>query len=747
MGLWRFIMRRRAERDLDDEIRFDLAEESRRLVERGEPADSARASAHRGFGNITRIKEETREAWGWAGAERLWQDLRFAFRTVRTNPGFSLAAVLTLAVGLGLCSFVFNTLDALILRPLPGAREPERLVATQGPVAFAYFESYRDLSDVATAAAAYSGPVPFNLALENGDAAHTERISGHLVSLEYFSTLGAQPLLGRFFHPNLERRGGLPTAVVSERFWRTRLNADPNAIGRAVWINRQQATIVGVAGKDFHGLFPIAPADIFVPVTADPAVAPELAGNVLDDPASPVFRVFLRLAPGVNMRAAEAALDATTRQLDDTYGYRQPNGESVPRRVRLIRADGVAPYPTELRALVVVFFSAITALILTFTCANLAGLVLARASARRHELALRLALGIGRGRLVRQLVAESVLLAVAGGAGGLAATYAFIELLTRVVSASPLFRLAVQLTPDSRVAALTFLVSAATGVALGLLPALAITRTDLVAGLKAHPGAALARYRRLGLRNLFVVYQVTAAMALVVIMGFMISGIQSGAGNPGFSSEGLSVFSLDPVRDGYSPAQAADVLAGLPERLTESNIVEAAALMDSRLFQQFVLPDTTASIPAGGPGAGETIQRVAVHTVGPGFFATLGVPIQRGAEFSNRDVPAGPAVDAALPAVINHTAAELFGDTDPLGMVFRLDEKVLQVTGVVKYGLPPPFRVSSTPTVFLPLTVPDLQLPRPQGVAVVVRADLRPSAEGAATRRPEPHDVQCAHDW
>ncbi len=721
MGLWRFIMRRRAERDLDDEIRFDLAEESRRLVERGEPADSARASAHRGFGNITRIKEETREAWGWAGAERLWQDLRFAFRTVRTNPGFSLAAVLTLAVGLGLCSFVFNTLDALILRPLPGAREPGRLVATQGPVAFAYFESYRDLSDVATAAAAYSGPVPFNLALENGDTAHTERISGHLVSLEYFSTLGAQPLLGRFFHPNLERRGGLPTAVVSERFWRTRLNADPNAIGRAVWINRQQATIVGVAGKDFHGLFPIAPADIFVPVTADPAVAPELAGNVLDDPASPVFRVFFRLAPGVKMRAAEAALDATTRQLDDAYGYRQPNGESVPRRVRLIRADGVAPYPTELRALVVVFFSAITALILTFTCANLAGLVLARASARRHELALRLALGIGRGRLVRQLVAESVLLAVAGGAGGLAATYAFIELLTRVVSASPLFRLAVQLTPDSRVAALTFLVSAATGVALGLLPALAITRTDLVAGLKAHPGAALGRYRRLGLRNLFVVYQVTAAMALVVIMGFMISGIQSGAGNPGFSSEGLSVFSLDPVRDGYSPAQAADVLAGLPERLTESNIVEAAALMDSRLFQQFALPDTTASIPAGGPGAGETIQRVAVHTVGPGFFATFGVPIQRGAEFSNRDVPAGPAVDAALPAVINHTAAELFGDTDPLGMVFRLDEKVLQVTGVVKYGLPPPFRVSPTPTVFLPLTVPDLQLPRPQGVAVVVR--------------------------
>ncbi len=371
---------------------------------------------------------------------------------------------LTLTVGLGLCSFLFNTLDALLLRPLSGVREPAQLVATQGPVAFAYFESYRGLSDVATATAAYIGPVPFNVALENADAAHAERISGHLVSLEYFSTLGARPLLGRFFDPDLERRGGPPTAVVSERFWRTRLNGDSHVIGRAVWINQQRATIVGVAEKDFHGLFPIMPADIFVPVTADPAVAPELAGNVLDNHAARVFRVFLRLAPGVNIRAAEAALDARTRQLDDTYGYRQPNQESVPRRVRLIRADNVAPYPTELRALVVAFFGVMTALILTFTCANMAGLVLARASARRHELALRLALGTGRIRMVRQLLAESVLLAVAGGAGGLAATYGFVELLTRVVSASPLLRLAVQLTPDSRVAAVTLLVSAGDGI-------------------------------------------------------------------------------------------------------------------------------------------------------------------------------------------------------------------------------------------------------------------------------------------
>lgn len=380
-ALWQFITRRHDERDLDDELRFHLSEETRLLIERGESADAARAAARRDFGSITRVKEEAREAWGWAPLERLVQDLGFAVRTVRKSPGFSLTSALTLAVGMGLCSFLFNTLDALLLRPLPGARAPEQLAASQGPVPFPYFESYRDLTDVAAAVAAYRGPVPFNLALESGGAERPERIVGHLVSLEYFSTLGAEPFLGRFFDPHLERRGAAPTAVVSERFWRTRLNANPQALGRVLWINGQRATIVGITQKDFLGLFPMSPADIFVPVTADAAVAPELAGNVLDSPTSRTFRIVLRLAPSATMTAVEAALDVRTRQLDDAYGNRESNRENTPRRVRLIAAGSVAPFPTELRSLVVVFMGAMTALILTFTCANLAGLVLARGSA------------------------------------------------------------------------------------------------------------------------------------------------------------------------------------------------------------------------------------------------------------------------------------------------------------------------------------------------------------------------------
>jgi predicted permease len=710
------------ERDLDDEIRFDLSEETRLLVDRGEAPEAARAAAQRNFGSVARVKEETREAWGWSAPERLLQDLRFAARTVRSSPGFSLAAALTLAVGMGLCSFLFNTLDALFLRPLPGARAPERLVASQGPVPFPYVERYRDRTDVATAVAAYIGPVPFNFALESAGAAGPERTFGHLVSLEYFSTLGAEPFLGRFFEAGLERPGAAPTVVVSERFWRTRLDADPRAVGRELWINGLRATLIGVTQKGFHGLFPLNPADIFVPVTTDAAVAPELGGNILDSPRSRTFRLVLRLAPGATLLTAEAALDVQTRQLDDAYGNRETERESTVRRVPLIAAGSVAAFPGELRSIVVVFMGAMTALILTFTCANLGGLLLARGSARRREIALRLALGASRVRLVRQLLAESVLVAVAGGAGGLAATYLFVELLTRTVSSSPLFRLAVQLTPSPRVAALTFVSAVLAGVGLGLLPALAATPTDLNAGLKAHPGASLTRYRRFGLRNLFVVYQITAATALVVIMGFMISGIQQGASrDPGFDTSGLTVFSVDPVRDGYTPEQAAALLAALPERLTGSHSAEAAALMDSGLFRQFVLADTTVSIPAAGSSAGGATERVAVQTIGPAFFATLGVSLQRGTEFSDRDFRVRRTADTVIPAVINHSAAELFDNTDPLGRIIRLEEKVLRVTGVVRYGLPPPFRARPAPMVFLPLTIQDLLRPRPQGVALMVR--------------------------
>jgi predicted permease len=718
----RILRREQEERDLEDEIRFDLSEETRLRIERGESPESAQAAVRREFGSVAATKEETREVWGWAFLDRILQDLRFALRTLRKSPGFTFAAVLTLALGIGLCSFLFSTLNGLVLQPLPGAREPEQLVALQDPVSYSHFETYRE-SAIASDVAAFLGPVPFGVADGSAEGARPERIFGHLVSPEYFSTLGVEPTVGRLFDPATERRGAAPVVVVSERFWRTRLNADPQAAGRTLRINGQPATIVGVAQNDFLGVFPINPADIFVPATADAAVAPELAGGVLDNPSLRPFRVVFRLAPRIAITAAETALEAQARRIEEQIGKGDPNGEQRRRLARLIPAGGLGPFPRELPTLSIAFFGLLMALILSFTCANLAGLMLARSNARGREIAIRLSLGAGRLRLVRQLLTESTILAMLGGAAGLVASYGLLDLLIRSVAGSNPFPSPLQLTPDWRVTTLTFLVSAVAGAGFGLLPALASTRPDLVSALKKEPAAQSGRYRRFGLRNLFMVYQMASAMALVVMMGFMVGGIQQGANrDPGYDTTGLYLFSLDPARDGYAPDDAAALFANLPQRLERRGGATGVTLADPALFRLFSLTDTTISIPAAGEGSKDAVHRVSLSTIGPNLFATLRAPVLQGSEFDQTNLTSDPAPDTVLPAVINHAAAaELFGDANPLGRLVRQDQRVFQVAGVVRYGQPAPFQTEPAPAVFLPLTMKNLRQVPPQGITVAVR--------------------------
>jgi predicted permease len=305
----------------------------------------------------------------------------------------------------------------------------------------------------------------------------------------------------------------------------------------------------------------------------------------------------------------------------------------------------------------------------------------------------------------------------------------------RSLAGAAAFPSAVHLTPDLRVALLTFLISALAGAGFGLVPALASTRPDLVTGLKQTSTTVSGRYRRFGLRNLFMVYQMASAMALVVMMGFMVTGIQQGANrDQGFDMTGLYLFSLDPARDGYSPNESAAMFTGLRERLTRLNGVDAVTLADPTLLRLFSLPDTTVSVPAAGEGLHEADHRLVLSTIGPSFFATLGAPLLHGAEFSDSELRSDPAPDTVLPAVINHTAAaELFGDTNPLGRLVRQDERVFQVAGVVRYGLPAPFRTEPAPRLLLPLTMKDLRHGPPQGIAVLVHA--RPGLGLAEIRR------------
>ena len=669
-------------------------------------------------------KQGAWEERGLSGLDSCLQDVRYAIRGIHTNPSFTLITVLTLALGIGLCSVLFSVLNAFVLRPAPGVFDPGRIVTVEAPVPFSYFENYRNQKGLSAGAAAFIGPVPLDVAVKVPAVGRPERIFGHLVSPEYFSTLGVEPLLGRFFDAARELPGAAPTVVLSEHFWRTRLQADRRVIGRTVRVNGRQAAIIGVGPKDFVGVFPFTPTELFLPVTADPAVAPELGDDILHRTTQPAFRVLLRLAPGITMAATETRLDVITRELDQQIAKRRPDRKT--RQVRLLLAGQMLPLALSERTLIVTFYALLVALILSLTCSNLAGLALARGSARYREFAIRLSIGASRVRVIRQLLTESLILAGFGGITGFAAAYGLIELLYTFRADSALPQVRIAPSPDLRVALFTFLISVLAGAAFGLLPALSATRVDLSSALKANPGARLRRYRRFGLRNGFVVYQIAAAMMLILIMEVWSSGLRNAANRePGFDPAPLQFFSLDPVRDGLPPAQCASLLTGLARRLQRLPGVDSVTLTDRPPLSQ-AFPDSTVSVPSLGAESGESVHSVAFQMIGPAYFATLGVPLLRGGEFSERDLRSDPAPADALPAVINQTAAkDLFGNADPLGRRIRQDigdaQRILQVTGVVRYDQSSLMVNRPVATIFLPLTQTDLRRGPQSGMIVVLR--------------------------
>jgi macrolide transport system ATP-binding/permease protein len=573
--------------------------------------------------------------------------------------------------------------------------------------------------------AALQNGVPFNVGLPDRRGAKAERVFGQLVSPDYFSVLGVEPRGGRLLSPEIDKPGDAPVVVISDRFWRSRLNSSPNAVGQTLRLNGHTATIVGITPRNFEGALSISPSELFVPITVGATLAPEMANDVLHQRNAKEFLALMCLAPGVTIDSAEAGLDAITRRLDKDDPSAPPQADTA-KRVVLFPAGTRVPIPRNLRHAVTGFFVVLMGLIMTIACMNLGTMLLARGANRRKELAIRLGVGASRFRLIRQMISEGILLSLLGGVAGFALAYGLSVLNSQLPqpAGAPL---APDVALDWRAALFTFAVAIVCGIGFSLAPALQATKTDVAPALKEGSALQLPGHRRFGLRNLAVVAQVSGSLMLLLITGFLVIGItRASSVETKFDPKTMILVSIDPVRDGYTPERAQAFFEKLPEQLKTAGGVRSVALAAQ---EPFSMVDEDSAIQMTAEEAARVQKAVVRELVGAGYFASLNEPMLAGREFEDLDSrredrarPGGGAKSVALPVVLNESAARgFFGNGNAIGKHIRDDRQSYEVVGVVRDLKDGSGVIQSV--VYVPLTGRDFARPPAGGITVIVRSE------------------------
>jgi predicted permease len=689
--LWRrvkfFFRRGQFHRELDEEMRHHLALSARAHVKSGESAEQARFAAERELGNTLRLREESQDAWGWTLAERLAQDLRYALRQLRRSPGLTAVITLSLALGIGANTAIFGVINAVMLRMLP-VQNPERLVqiayqgqrSNQAFVAegFSYplFKELRKRNQVFTGMAA---ALPWGIA-ESG--AEPAKWAGQLVSANFFSVLGVNAVVGRFFAAD-EDTGSHPVVVISYALWTRAFGRDPGAIGRKMRLGDMPFTIIGVAPAHFSGLDPGRPCDLWVPITMQPQVNDGCECGFLT--RMPWLNVVGRLRPRISHEQARADVDVLFQQIQhrediSSLSETQRKDFFTQRIVVLPAARGTDYLRAEFSRPLFLLMGMV-ALVLVIACANVANLLLARACVRRREIAVRLALGAGRRRLVRQLLTESVLLALIGGAVGVLFAYWGSPLLVTLMAGgrNPV---TLDVHPDLSVLGFTLLVALATGIAFGLAPALRATRAG--AGPCFQSGSRNLAGSRAGrsLGRALVVAQVALSLVLVIGAGLLVRTLHNlETFDAGFSRQGVLLFGIAPTRVGYKDERLAQFYQQLQEGISQMPGVRSASFSG-------VTPingghsDRLISVEGYTPRRNEDMD-TDMNSVGPGFFETLGTPLLIGRDFGPQDRRGSPRV-----AIINQAMARrFFAGRNPIGGKFGWvrgkDKEECEIIGVV----------------------------------------------------------------
>ncbi len=613
--------------------------------------------------------------------ETLLQDLRYAARMLAKKPAFTLAAVLSLALGIGANTTIFSLVDALLLRSLPVA-EPERLVSiytrdvkNPGFAALSHlnWRDYREQNRV------FDGVLGYDwTAMSVATGKEPGLAFGQLVSGNYFDLLGIRAAHGRTFRPDEDGTpGGHPVTVVSHRFWQERLDSDAGAIGRTIRVNGSPYTVVGVTPAEFTGTdMGVQPA-LWIPMAMNRQIKPNDNINWYEERRGLFVNTIARLKPGVTLEQAQAELTAMARRLEQEYPK-----DNKGRSIELVPLSQATINPQARGGVIAAsgLLMTVVALVLLIACANVANLLLARAQSRRREIAIRLSQGAGRRRLVRQLLTESLLLALLGGVFGLLvmvwASRALLAFLPNLPL--PIFT-SLDLGLDLRVLAFTLGLSLLTGLLFGLVPAFQTTRPELVSALKNQAVAPGEGRRGFSFRAALVAGQVALSLVSLIAAGLFLRSLgQARQIDPGFDPEPLAVLAFDTSLQGWDQARSEQFFRDLQERVEALPGVSSAALAQAGPFQGTFLR----SVFLEGKQGADDGTLIQVNTVGPRYFDTMGLKMAQGRAFDDRDR------EGSIPVVVvNQTMAErLWPGQNPVGQRFRFfgDPYAVEVVGVAR---------------------------------------------------------------
>jgi predicted permease len=685
-----------AEEDLAREVASHLTLLEDEFQRRGMTHDEARLAARRTYGGVEQAKQMHRDERSILWLEQTVQDLRHACRALVRSPGFTLVAVITLALGIGVNTTLFSAYNAVALKPLPVA-DAKRVVRLErwlesgmlGDIQFDFsYPEYvycRDHQDVFSNLVAASWPVRVLASISEGNQQggnELKTLQGQIVSGNYFTGLGIGTRIGRTFGPEEDRASGAnPVIVLSYAFWQRAFQGDTQILGRTIKVNGTAFTIVGVAPQEFTGtsVIPQVP-DFWAPISMQAQLVP--GQNWLDQPTDFRFQVLARLKSTIALKEAQAEADALIHQFSTTYTPRDRTRTITLQRTAFFGNTEDIRFQAGVATLML-----IVGMVLFVACANVASMLLARGGARQREISVRMALGASRSRVIRHLLTESILLSLGGGIAGVALAVlaskllwvAIQQVLNRMLGAEFVFSL--NLNPDVSVLAYALGLSVITGIVFGLSPALQFTKRDLTTALKDESSLFGRRVRRSRLRNLLVGGQVAVSMLLLTSAGLLIRGLtRAQAADPGFETRQVFLlfadFGDDPAKAAASNRRLIDRLATLPEL---NNVAFGTGPMMGTWTPPIVVKESAA---LEGVLHDRTLASYASET----YFNTLGITLLRGRDFTRQETATG----AHVSVISESTARRFWRDEDPIGKRFQLDMHFdgklseFEVIGIVK---------------------------------------------------------------